>query len=94
MAANNSLAVQAHIANTNIMVKRDSEPLAIFIDRRALARPGMTVVASVLLRKKGIGAMAIYRRYPGSMSTSFERMWRAGRQVLRQAKHHHGRCAL
>ena len=43
------------------MVKRDSEPLAIFIDRRALARPGMTVVASVLLRKKGIGAMAIYR---------------------------------
>ena len=43
------------------MVKRDSEPLAIFIDRRALARPGMTEVASVLLRKKGTGAMAIYR---------------------------------
>jgi glycosyltransferase involved in cell wall biosynthesis len=37
-------------------------------------------------------AVAVYRRYDGSMSTNVERMWQAGRQVLRKIRHYHGNC--
>jgi glycosyltransferase involved in cell wall biosynthesis len=39
-------------------------------------------------------AIAVYRRYPGSMSTSYDRMWTTGLAVLRKSAGYHPRCAV
>jgi GT2 family glycosyltransferase len=38
-------------------------------------------------------SMVAYRRYPGTMSTEFDRMWKGGLAVLRKNLSHHPRCA-
>jgi glycosyltransferase involved in cell wall biosynthesis len=40
------------------------------------------------------GAIAAYRRYPGSMSKNRERMWHSSLSVLQKNRAAHGRCAL
>jgi glycosyltransferase involved in cell wall biosynthesis len=38
-------------------------------------------------------AVAVYRRYPGSLSTNVERIWRTGVALFRKSQAYHGECA-